>query len=90
MDEQLYVELYHATKLFELLDMKIGQVETRDSFSNIRTETNVNISKKTDREDLDTTKVMVDKREEGEKVVNGEMNEERFGIIDSWVWIVGL
>ena len=88
-NEQLYAELYRDTRLLEFLDVKISQVETIDTSGNVRKETNIDISKKTDRQDLDTTKVTVNKQEEGEKVVNVETKEERFGVIGSWVWIVG-
>ena len=88
-NEQLYAELYRDTRLLELFDIKIRQVETRDSSSNVRTETNVDISKKTDRQDLDTTKVTVNKQEEGEKIVNVETKEARSGVMSYWVWIVG-
>ena len=88
-NEQLCAELYRDTRLLEFLDVKIRQVETRDSSGNVRTEMNVDISKKTDRQDLDTTKVTVNKQEEGEKVVNVETKEDRSGIMSYWVWIVG-
>lgn len=88
-NEQLYAELYRDTRLLEFLDVKISQVETIDTSGNVRKETNIDISKKTDRQDLDTTKVTVNKQEEEEKVVNVETKEERSGVIGSWVWIVG-
>lgn len=88
-NEQLYAELYRDTRLLEFLDVKISQVETIGTSGNVRKETNIDISKKTDRQDLDTTKVTVNKQEEEEKVVNVETKEERSGVIGSWVWIVG-
>lgn len=87
--EQLYAELYRTTRLLELLDIRVRQVETRDSAGNVRIETDTEISKKIDRKDWDTTKVTVNKQEEGEKVVNVETKEERSGIMSYWVWIVG-
>lgn len=89
MNEQLYAELYRTTRLLEFLDVKISQIETRDSSGNVRTETNVDINKKTDRQDLDTTKVTINKQEKGEKVVKTEVEEERSGVMGAWVWIVG-
>ena len=55
-NEQLYAELYRDTRLLELFDIKIRQVETRDSSGNVRTETNVDISKKIDRFEDDADK----------------------------------
>ncbi|WP_270487802.1 hypothetical protein [Butyricimonas synergistica] len=89
MNEQLYAEFYRTTRLLEFLDIEIRQVETRDSSGNVRTETNVDINKKTDRQDLDTTKVTINKQEKGEKVVKTEVEEERSGVMEAWVWIVG-
>ena len=89
MNEQLYAELYRDTRLLEFLDVKIRQIETIDSSGNVRVETNVDVSKKTDRQDLDSIKITGNKQQTGEKVVSGETKEERAGVIGSWVWIVG-
>lgn len=88
-NEQLYAELYQTTRLLELLDIKFRQVETRDSVGNVRTETNVDISKKTDRQDLDSTKIQAEINQTGEKLVKTELKKERSGVIGSWVWIIG-
>ena len=50
-------------ELLELLDIKIRQVKTIDTSGNIRKETNIDISKKTDRQNLDTIKVAGASRE---------------------------
>ena len=89
MNEQLYAELYRDTRLLEFLDVKIRQIETIDSSGNVRVETNVDVSKKTDRQDLDSIKITGNKQQTGEKVVSVETKEERAGVIGSWVWIVG-
>ena len=86
--EQLYAELYRTTRLLELLDIRVRQVETRDSAGNVRIVTDTEISKKIDRKDWDTTKVVVNKQGEEEKVVNVETNEERSRGMRHWVWIV--
>ena len=46
--EQLYAELYREARLLEFLDIKYRQVETRDSAGNVRIETNMEVSKKTE------------------------------------------
>ena len=89
VNERLYAELYRTTKLLELLDIKIRQVETRDTAGNVRIETEAEISKRTEADEQDTTKITVDRQEEGEKVVNQEAGKERSGVMGSWVWIVG-
>ena len=78
-NEQLYAELYRDSRLLELLDIKIRQVKTIDTSGNIRKETNIDISKKTDRQNTDTTMGMVNKQELGVKIVNVETKEERSG-----------
>lgn len=88
--EQLHVDLYRDSKLLELLDIKIRQVETKDSSGNICVETNVDISKKTNRKDLDSTKLTVNKQTEGDKTINQNSGKERSGIMDDWVCIVTL
>ena len=88
-NEQLYAELYRDSRLLELLDIKIRQVKTIDTSGNIRKETNIDISKKTDRQNLDTIKVAVNKQGEGKKVINVETKEEHSGVMGSWAWIVG-
>ena len=87
--EQLYAVLYRTTRLLELLDIRVRQVETRDSAGNVRIETDTEISKKIDRKDWDTTKVAVNKQGEGKKVINVETKEEHSGVMGSWAWIVG-
>lgn len=87
--EQLHADLYRETKLLELLDVKVQQVETRDSVGNVRIETDVDICKKMDRQDLNTTKIQADKHQISEKVVKTEVKKKRSGIMTSWVWIVG-
>lgn len=89
MNEQLYAELYRDSRMLELLDVKIRQVETRDLAGNIRKEMNVDISKKTDRQDLDTTKIKADRQQTGEKVMKTEVEKVRSGIVKYWVWIIG-
>lgn len=88
-NEQLYAELYRDSRLLEFLDIKIRQVKTIDISGNIRKETNIDISKNTNRQNLDATKMVSNKQEEGKKVVNVETKEERSGVMGSWAWIVG-
>lgn len=83
---QLYAELYWETRLLEFLDVKVRQVETIDISGNVRKETNIDISRKVDRQDLDTTKVTVSKYEQKEKVSNMEIKEERSGVVRYWFW----
>ena len=86
---QLYAELYRTTRLLQLLDVKIRQIETRDLSGNVRIETEADISKKTELDGQDSTKVTVSKQEEVEKVVNSDQSKERSGVMGSWVWIIG-
>ena len=87
--EQLRAELYQDTRLFEFLDIKYRQVETRDSSGNVRIETDVEVSKKTEENTQDTTKITAARQEDTEKVVDHEEGEERSGVMEYWVWIVG-
>ena len=87
--EQLYAELYHDTRLLELLDIKYRKVETRDSAGNVRIETNMEVSKKTEENNQDTTKIASSRQENMEKVVDQESEEERSGVMEYWVWITG-
>lgn len=89
MNEQLYAELYRTTRLLEFLDIKIRQVETRDSVGNVRIETDTEIKKRTEGQSLDTTKISANKQEKGEKTTNLNTEKERSGVMGSWVWIVG-
>lgn len=88
-NEQLYAELYRTTRLLELLDVKFRQVETRDSAGNVRVETEAEISKRTEADRQDSTKISESRHEDGEKVVNTDHGKERSGVIESWGWIVG-
>ena len=81
--EQLYAELYREARLLEFLDIKYRQVETRDSAGNVRIETNMEVSKKTEENNQDTTKIASFWQENTEKVV------ERSGVMVYWVWIIG-
>ena len=47
------------------------------------------ISKKTEENKRDTTKITSSRQKTGEKVMNRESREERSGVMVSWVWIVG-
>lgn len=87
--EQLRAELYQDTRLFEFLDIKYRQVETRDSSGNVRIKTDVEVSKKTEENTQDTTKITAARQEDTEKVVDNEEGEERSGVMEYWVWIVG-
>ena len=87
--EQFYAELYRESRLLEFLDIKYRKVETRDSAGNVRIETETEISKKTEENKRDTTKITGTRQETGEKVVNQEASEEKVGVMRSWVWIVG-
>ena len=87
--EQLYAELYRDTRLLEFLDIKYRKVETRDSAGNVRIETNVDFSKKTEENNQDTTKIASSRQENTEKVVDQESEEERSGVMEYWVWIIG-
>lgn len=87
--EQLYAELYREARLLEFLDIKYRQVETRDSAGNVRIETDVDFSKKTEENTQDSTKITGTWQETGEKVVNQESREERSGVIKCWTWLVG-
>lgn len=60
--EQLYTELYREARLLEFLDIKYRQVETRDTAGNVRIETNMEVSKKTEENNQDTTKLQVSGR----------------------------
>lgn len=87
--EQFYAELYRESRLLEFLDIKYRKVETRDSAGNARIETETEISKKTEENKRDTTKITGTWQEAGKKVVNQESSEERSGVMRSWVWIMG-
>lgn len=87
--EQLRAELYQDTRLFEFLDIKYCKVETRDSSGNVRIKTDVEVSKKTEENTQDTTKITAARQEDTEKVVDNEEGEERSGVMEYWVWIVG-
>lgn len=87
--EQLRAELYQDTRLFEFLDIKYRKVETRDSSGNVRIKTDVEVSKKTEENTHDTTKITAARQEDTEKVVDNEEGEERSGVMEYWVWIVG-
>ncbi len=87
--EQLHAALCSTTRLLEFLDIKYHQVETRDSSGNVRIETDVEVSKKTEKNTQDTTKITAARQEDTEKVVDHEEGEERFGVMEYWVWIVG-
>ena len=86
--EQLYAELYREARLLEFLDIKYRQVETRDSAGNVRIETNMEVSKKTEENTRDSTKITAVRQEDTEKVVDHEEGEERSGVMEYWVWIV--
>lgn len=87
--EQLYAELYQEARLLEFLDIKYRQVETRDTAGNVRIETDVDFSKKTEENMRDSTKLTGTRQETGEKVVNQKSEEERSGAIKYWTWIIG-
>lgn len=87
--EQLYAKLYRDTRLLEFLDIKYRQVETRDTAGNVRIETNVDFSRKTEENTRDSTKITGTRQETGEKVVNQKSEEERSGAIKYWTWIIG-
>ena len=88
--ELLYAELYREARLLEFLDIKYRQVETRDSSGNVRIETDVEVSKKTEENTQDTTKITAARQEDTEKVVDHEEGEERSGVMEYWVWITGV
>ena len=87
--EHLYAELYRTARLLEFLDIKYRKVETRDSSGNVRIEMEAGISKKTEANEQDTTKITGTRQEAGEKVVNHDEGEERSGVMEYWVWITG-
>ena len=87
--EQLYAELYRTARLLEFLDIKYRKVETRDSSGNVRIEMEAGISKKTEANEQDTTKITGTRQEAGEKGVNHDEGEERSGVMEYWVWITG-
>ena len=87
--EQLYAELYREARLLEFLDIKYRQVETRDTAGNVRIETNMEVSKKTEENTRDSTNITAARQEDTEKVVDHEEGEERSGGMEYWVWIVG-
>ena len=87
--EQLYAELYRTARLLEFLDIKYRKVETRDSSGNVRIETEAGISKKTEANEQDTTKITGTRQEAGEKVVNHDEGEERSGVMEYWLSITG-
>ena len=86
---QLHADLYGTTRLLEFLDIKIRQVETRDSSGNVRIETETEISKKTEENKRDTTSITGTRQENTEKVVDHNEGEERSGVMSIWVWIMG-
>ena len=87
--EQLYTELYREARLLEFLDIKFRKVETRDSAGNVRIETDVEVSKKTEENNQDTTKFANFRQENTEKVVDHDEGEERSGVMKYWTWIIG-
>ena len=87
--EQLHAELYRTTRLLELHDVKIRQVETRDSSGNIRVETKVEISKRTEANKQDSAKIFRTRQEEIEKVMNQNTRKEKSGVINNWVKVTG-
>ena len=87
--EQLYAELYRTTRLLEFLDIKYRQVETRDTAGNVRIETNMEVSKKTEENMRDSTSITGNKQGNEVKILNLESSEERIGVVKYWVWIVG-
>lgn len=87
--EQLYTELYREARLLEFLDIKYRKMETRDSAGNVRIETNVDFSKKTEENTQDSTKIASSRQEDTEKVVDQKSEEERSGAIKYWTWIIG-
>ena len=87
--EQLHAELFRTTSLLELIDFKIRQVEVTDSAGNTRKETNIDVKKHSNRQELDTTKLELSKHEQKDILINNDSERERSGIIGSWVWIVG-
>ena len=87
--EQLRAELYRDTRLLEFLDIKYRQIETRDSAGNVRIETDVDFSKKTEANTHDSTNITAARQENTEKVVDHDEGEERSGVMEYWVWIVG-
>lgn len=87
--EQLHAELYKATRLLELLDVRIRLVETRDSSGNIRIETDVGIKKRTKANEQDSVKIFETWQDKKEKAVNQNTREEKAGVINSWARITG-
>lgn len=87
--EQLYAELYRDTRLLEFLDIKYRQVKTRDSAGNVRIETDVDFSKKTEENTRDSTNITAARQEDTEKVVDHDKGKERSGVMEHWVWIIG-
>ena len=87
--EQLRAELYRDTRLLEFLDIKYRKVETRDSAGNVRIETNMEVSKKTEENTRDSTNITAARQEDTEKVVDHDEGEERSGVMVYWVWIIG-
>lgn len=86
---QLHADLYSTTRLLEFLDIKFRQVETRDSSGNVRIETEAEISKKTEENKQDSTKITGTRHDEEVKASTQESSEERTGVINSWAWISG-
>ena len=86
--EQLYAELYREARLLEFLDIKYRQVETRDSAGNVRIETNMEVSKKTEENNQDTTKIASFWQENTEKdgVLGVDYRLYRYyrGGVDGW------
>lgn len=66
--EQFYAELYRESRLLEFLDIKYRKVETRDSAGNVRIETETEISKKTEENKRDTTKITGTWQEAGKRL----------------------
>ncbi len=87
--EQLHAELYREARLLEFLDIKYRKVETRDTAGNVRIETDVDFSKKTEENTRDSTKITGSRQEDTEKVVDHDEGKERSGVMEHWVWIIG-
>ena len=47
------------------------------------------VSKKTEENNQDTTKIASFRQENTEKIVDHDEGEERSGVMNSWVWITG-
>ena len=87
--EQLYAKLHGETRVLEFVDVIICQVETRDSSGNVRIETETVISKKTEENKQDSTRITATRQETGKKVVRQDSGKEQFGVVNYWTWIIG-